>query len=349
MGVTIEIAAADEDTRSRLARQWSRAAVGAPSDEAVDIVHAPSGAAESKDAGDYALTTQVTLAALRATAGERYNLHAGGLADDDGRVLAVVAPSGTGKTTATRLLAERLGYVSDETISITPDGRVHPHAKPLSLVTDPEHPGRKEQRSPDELGLRPTPVTARLGRFVVLRRGVPDPRGLVRLDTMEALLNLIEQSSSVSQATDPLVTLLSLVQSVGGVWALEYDEISEHLDELEALLARDLTAEAVPSLKRHPGGPKMDRRGSVDTLVRLPWVDAIELDDEVLVLQAMRAVRLDHLMATTWLELTSPRTLDELLALVQSRHGEHPDARELVEKAVDLLVEEELLAWRTLA
>lgn len=350
MGVTIEIAAADEDTRSRLARQWSRAAVATPSDEAADTVHAPSGPAESEDARDYALTTQVTLAALRATAGERYNLHAGGLADADGRVLAVVAPSGTGKTTATRLLAERLGYVSDETVSITPDGLVHPHAKPLSLVTDPEHPGRKEQRSPDELGLGPTPGSARLGRFVVLRRGVPDPRGLVRLEPMEALLNLIEQSSSVSQAADPLVTLLSLVQSTGGVWALEYDEISEHVDDLEALLARDIVTEPLPSVLQHPGTPQESATPArAETLRRRPWVDAIELDDEVLVLQATRAVRLDHLMATTWLELTSPLTLDELVDAVQGRHGEHPDARELVEKAVGLLVDEELVAWRTLA
>ena len=350
MGVTIEIAAADEDTRSRLARQWSRAAVAAPSDEAADTVHAPSGPAELEDARDYALTTQVTLAALRATAGGRYNLHAGGLADADGRVLAVVAPSGTGKTTATRLLAGRLGYVSDETVSITPDGVVHPHAKPLSLVTDPEHPGQKEQRSPDELGLGPTPGSARLGRFVVLRRGVPDPRGLVRLEPMEALLNLIEQSSSVSQAADPLVTLLSLVQSTGGVWALEYDEIGEHLDELEALLARDIVTEPLPSLLHHPGTPQDPAASArADTLRRLAWVDAIELDEEVLVLQATRAVRLDHLMATTWLELTSPRTLDELVAAGEGRHGEHPDARELVEKAVDLLVDEELVAWRTLA
>jgi hypothetical protein len=167
---------------------------------------------------------------------------------------------------------------------------------------------------------------------------------------MEALLNLIEQSSSVSQAADPLVTLLSLVQSAGGVWALEYVEISEHLDELEALLARDIVSEPLPNLLQHPGTSQEPATSArADTLRRLPWVDAIELDDEVLVLQAMRAVRLDHLMATTWLELASPRTLDDLVGAVQGRHGEHPHARELVEKAVDLLVDEELVAWGTLA
>ena len=78
-------------------------------------------------------------------------------------------------------------------------------------------------------------------------------------------------------------------------------------------------------------------------------MDAIELDDEVLVLQATRAVRLDHLMATAWLELASPRTLDELVVAAQARHGEHPDARELVEKAVAVMVEQGLVAWGTLA
>ena len=58
-------------------------------------------------------------------AGERINLHAGGVADERRRVLALVGPSGTGKTTATLALARRLGYVSDETVSIDPAGRSH--------------------------------------------------------------------------------------------------------------------------------------------------------------------------------------------------------------------------------
>ena len=83
---------------------------------------------ENAHAHDYVLTTQVTVAGLQATAGVRLNLHAGGLADDRGRVLALVGPSGTGKTTATRTLAGRLGYLSDETVSMDAGGRVFPHA-----------------------------------------------------------------------------------------------------------------------------------------------------------------------------------------------------------------------------
>ena len=193
---------------------------------------------EGTDTVDYAVTTQVTLAALivpRRASGS--TCMPAVWRTSEGRVLALVGRSGTGKTTATRLLAERLDYLSDETVSITPDGLVHPHAKPLSVITDPERPADKAQLSPDDLGLRPTPDTGRLARFVVLRRGVPDPRGLVLLEPMDGLMSLIEQSSSVSETADPLVTLLSLIDATGGVWALEYDEIDDHLDDLERLLA----------------------------------------------------------------------------------------------------------------
>ena len=120
MGVTVEIAVPDQATRDRLAHQWSRAVVVAPDEPAAARTTAQPGPPETEASRDYGLTTQVTMAALKATAGLRVNLHAGGVADERHRVLALVAPSGTGKTTATLALAKRLGYVSDETVSIDP-------------------------------------------------------------------------------------------------------------------------------------------------------------------------------------------------------------------------------------
>ena len=94
MGVTIAIDADDQETRERLAHQWVRAAVPASEGPAGRRIEAPTVAAEETDDRDYAVTTQVTLAALMLTSGDRFNLHAGGLADDEGRVLAVVGAPG---------------------------------------------------------------------------------------------------------------------------------------------------------------------------------------------------------------------------------------------------------------
>jgi hypothetical protein len=138
MGVTIEITVPDQATRDRLAHQWSRAVVVAPDEPAEGQAAARQGAEGNEASRDYGLATDVTFAALMATAGRRVNLHAGGVSDVRRRVLAVVAPSGTGKTTATIALARRLGYVSDETVSIDPAGIVAPHPKPLSVLVDPD-------------------------------------------------------------------------------------------------------------------------------------------------------------------------------------------------------------------
>lgn len=81
-------------------------------------------------------------------------MHAAGVVDEAGRVVALVGPSGRGKTTAARTLAARYGYVSDETIGIDAQGNVLPYRKPLSIIEDGLW---KTQRPPSELGLRPLP------------------------------------------------------------------------------------------------------------------------------------------------------------------------------------------------
>ena len=72
---------------------------------------------------------------------------------DDGGTVALVAASGTGKTTAGRVLGRRLGYVSDETIAVEHDLTVRAYPKPLSIVVNPATPRVKHERSPDDLGL----------------------------------------------------------------------------------------------------------------------------------------------------------------------------------------------------
>ncbi len=352
MGVTVDARMPDEDTRVRLARQWSRAVLADDADPG-DLVPGPeatTGEPDSLERRDYYFTTQVTLAALLATAGDRVNLHAGTLADDAGRVLVMVGPSGTGKTTATRALASRLHYLSDETASITPDGVVFSHPKPLSVVIRPEDRTHKQQLSPDDLDLGSTPETGTLHRIVLLHRGVPDPRGLQPIDTVPALMELIEQSSSLGSLATPLPTLLEVVDASGGVLVLEYDEIDDHLDDLVRLLDQDTerSAEAAsrPLPIHHPGSPQSEPPDleSGDVRVhRLPWTDALEVGADLVVLMESRAVHLTELTATVWLHLDEPRTVAELVDWAQQVHGTHPDATEIVGQALSALVRESLV------
>jgi hypothetical protein len=354
MGEVVAIEVPDQETRDRLAHQWSRAVVQTDAPAAA-TVHAVSVDAGAQAANDYALTARVTLAALEVTRGRRLNLHAGGLADVRRRVLALVAASGTGKTTATRTLAERLGYVSDETVSIDPDGTVAPHPKPLSVVVDPERWFSKEQLSPDDLGLLPTPDEGRLARLVVLHRGGDGPRGLSRLGAADGLLQLIEQSSSLAEMVHPLRTLQAIVDECQGVWALTYDEIADHVDDLVDLLA-DVPPDPgpQPALAWHDGAadfPLVPARPGEDgpLLARLPWAEAVEVDDDVVVLTQSRAWLLTGLTATVWLHLGRPCSYADLVRAAELRHGPHEQAGELVLAAVRTLEQEELVAWGTMA
>ncbi len=354
MGVTVEIAVPDQQTRDRLAHQWSRAVVESPDEPAQARTTAGPAPGDTETFRDYMVTTQVTMEALRATAGRRINLHAGGVADESRRVLAVVGPSGTGKTTATLALARRLGYVSDETVSIDPDGTVAPHPKPLSVVTDPQRPREKSQLSPDDLGLLPTPGEGRLARLVVLQRGAEGPKGLARLDTARGMLQLIEQSSSLAELPRPLHAMVELIEGCGGLWALTYEEIDDHVDELVGLLADPLAypqASSEPTLVWHPG--RSEFRLTISEggplLARRPWAEAVEIDDQLIVLSASRAVLLAELSATLWLHLARPCSVEELIRAAEQAHGSHPDAAAIVGRALATLVEENLVARGSLA
>ncbi len=115
------------------------------------------------------VTSRVTVAAILENAGELMMLHACAVASPvTGAVVALVAKSGTGKTTAASVLAGTYGYVSDETVAIGPDGSVVPYPKPLSVKQEPGEP--KHQVGPDELGLQPAPAKPFIQSIVLLDR-----------------------------------------------------------------------------------------------------------------------------------------------------------------------------------
>lgn len=328
---------------TRLRHQWSRALTDRSPTTVVDLSQLST---DDDVAHDYAVTSRVTLAALDATAGSRINLHAGAVADEEGRALAVIGASGSGKTTAVHTLARRLGYLSDETTSVDEVLVVHPHAKPLSVIADPDMPLVKQSLSPDDLDLLRPPATSYLHRLVLLHRGDGET-GLVPLAPAHAIAEMVAQTSSLVQLQHPILRLADTIDACGGVWGLHYDELENWVDALVDLL----DTEGQPPLPRlhHPGDE--DAAGHIgtppgtppDTWSRTPWRDAVEYDDELVLMVEARVHVLAGLGIVLWLALEAPRTTDELVEEVRDLWGEHPDALALVTGALDLMADEGLL------
>lgn len=334
LGVAVAIPVGDAETAARLRRQWSRALTTQAVDETIDV----AGLADlDHDEHDYAVTIRVTMRALEATAGTRLNIHAGAAADAEGRALAIVGASGTGKTTAIRSLATRLGYLSDETVSVTEDLVVHPHPKPLSIIID--EAGAKASVSPDDAGLLTAPERTTLRRIVLLRRG-HGTDGLVPITTPEAIVEIVPQTSSLVLLDAPLLRLSQTIDKCGGAYALHYDEVTNHLDELIDLLASP-REEPDPAV-HHP--PIDLPEAASEQWSRSPWLDAVQYDDQLVVMVNDTAHLLAGLGTTLWLALAQPATMDELIAAAEAEHGAHPDAPELIEAALAKLDEGGLVA-----
>lgn len=334
MGVPVAIRT-DADHAARLRHQWSRAATRRPAQVAIDT----TGLDVDDDVTDYAVSARVTMAALTATAGRRLNIHAGAVADERGRALAVVGGSGAGKTTAVSHLARRLGYLSDETVSLDEQLTVHAHPKPLSVIRDGAVPHRKTSVSPDDLGLLEAAGPAHLHRIVLLRRG-HGPARLTRLPAPLAIVEIVEQTSSLVLLEHPIERLARTLDACGGAWTLHYSEIRDWIDPLVDLL--DRAPAPPPARLHHPPvpGPASPPGGAWR---RSDWADAVQYDDQ-LVLQVGDSVQvLAGIGVVAWLALATPLTTDALVAGVQDVLGEHPDAAALVGAALDELAGRGLL------
>ena len=154
------------------------------------------------------LTARVTLEGIESQHGRLWMLHACGLADPaSGATIVLVRPSGTGKTTAARILGRMFGYVSDETVAIDPDGSIVAYPKPLSLIEGGSQP--KRQRSPRELGLVEAPRQPWLAAVAMLDRrdrggdsAVQAP-AVTALRTVDALPALAAQTSALQRPLTP--------------------------------------------------------------------------------------------------------------------------------------------------
>lgn len=302
------------------------------------------------------LSRRVTLAAIEARRGDVWMLHAAGLALPDGRVIVLVGPSGRGKTTASRALGARLGYVSDETVAIDADGRVFAYRKPLSIIEDGAFP--KAQRAPSDVGLLPLPdASLRLAAIVLLdrREDGPEAPEVEALDLGDALEELVSQSSYLAAVPHPLALAAALIAPLGGVRRVTYREASSLREVVDALVAPPTTVAHWRPVAVGAGAADGRQPSAADASTaryeRMPVLDAVELDgpDRIAVLhdveRAGPQVQLLGGIAPALWRAASGASRDDLIAAAVAAHGEPEgqDASALVDAAVTELIEAGLL------
>lgn len=281
---------------------------------------------------EQSLTSRLTLWGIDDARRRLLMLHALGLSDEQGRVAILAAPSGTGKTTFARTGGADLGYVTDETVAITPEGRIVPYPKPLSVIEQPGRP--KVQIGPDAVGLRRPPQTALRPTLLVMldRQEEPTEPRLEPMEPADALVALMPQISYVADTPGRLAAVVRAIERCGGMRRLVYAEAAEALPVVRRALAESAPvavdwAPALPDAGADapaqdatdaasrgqrapapaPAGPESSVASADETasVVRIGQnvLDAIWIGDEALALVDRRVYRLQGLGAAIWQEL----------------------------------------------
>lgn len=348
VGAVVEIdgTSLDDARQARVRTAWADALLRG--DRPADVVVTPSGDDDERMLS--LLSTEVTLAALEHRRGEAWMLHAAGLADERGHVVVLVAPSGTGKTTAAKHLAARLAYVSDETVAIDSQGGVTAYRKPLSII--PPGGGTKQQVPPStfEKGVQ-LPANLRLSKIVVLDRDADGPAAprIEQLDVAEALALLAPQSSYLCDARSVLRTIDAVIRATGGVARLRYREI----ETVDALI--DELIDSVPAWDPLVASPRAERSeadapAAAGEYFRGTVVDALPLDDGRLALLQREATGgrfrvLDGIAPALW-RAAAGVGRDVLRTAVVAEHGEPEgvDVDALIDQALETLVADGILS-----
>ncbi|MGR0318710.1 ATP-binding cassette domain-containing protein [Agromyces sp. ZXT2-3] len=301
------------------------------------------------------LVSEATLAGIAGLSGSALMLHAAAVALEDGRVVALVGPSGRGKTTASRALGRSFGYVTDETLAVYPGGEVVPYRKPLSVGTDPDAKTPLPASAEGLLGLPETPLT--LEAIVVLDRrdGVEAPY-VESVPLLEALDELVPQTSFLSNLPSPLRTLVSTILSTGGVRRVVYSEADTLPGIVDEILA--IRSDESPHLV-DVGVSTSDcdcaaKLGEDEVVVeaapgtvyrRSEYRDALSVDDSLVVFRRNIVSVLEGLGPVLWFA-ASDSTARELTVAALEEMPEPPadvDPSAIVAATLDELVGADLL------
>ena len=298
------------------------------------------------------LVSEITALGIASCRGEYFMFHAAALADPrNGNALVLVAPSGTGKTTATRLLGTNFAYITDETAAIADDLSMVGYPKPLSLF-DESAVRPKHQHSPDELELLVTAGTARLTCLAVLDRVRDrdlDVAQAVELPLLEALKKLIPESSSLSQLPRGLAGLCRLIDSLGGAQVFRYSEA----EQLVSLVTSKLERPKLPHDPKHADWYELPLERSEKPpleagLYRRALVDdALLIGESVAILKDQEFTTMEGLGPVLWQSLEQWTSLERIIELLSEEFGHHPQADSIVVATLKSLLERRLVEVST--
>ncbi len=339
LGRQVEVVCPDEAEASRVRRDWARCLHGGRSEVSSRRIDVSLPPGSSVEACHYALATSVTTRLIDQMVGLKLMFHACGLSTPDGQVLALVAPSGTGKTTAAHALCQSsFGYVTDEALVVGEDLAVDPYPKPLSLIVRDAESLTKVQWGPDALGLKGIPASLRLSKVIVLdRRPTESGARLENLGLIEAMLLVIPQTSGLPSLPKPLQRLARAVTIGGGGVRLIYSEIEDAepllIDVAHSTLDEDgaLWAPIEPSLVQ----PIPWRDGHLSLRA---FQDAVSVGEEILILVDGVPMHLSGIGATIWSAVGRGVKRSDMVSHVVGAHGEHPDAEALVSATIAALL-----------
>lgn len=325
--VPLLVEAIDEAVLHELLAPWRDTPAPDASMPSADPVRLGTVTAETFDADASRLTSLVTFSALAQLRGSRLLLHAGGVAAPDGRVHVYVGPSGGGKTTASRALGARHGYVSDESIAIDHDGRIVPYRKPLSVIVD--HSRHKQQYAPSALGLLPLPEAPLvLGSLLLLDRHPPTddgeapPASVTAVPLCEALAELAAQTSYLIEMYEPLQSVARLVDRIGSVRRVSYTEARTLPDAIDQM---DVPAPPEPKPWRSVL-PTARAASAGAPYIPVEVCDAIESEDAACVLLPSGVLQLlAGVGPTLWRTICAGLDLDGIISEVERVHGAPPD------------------------
>ena len=251
------------------------------------------------------------------------------------------------------LAREDFGFVSGDLIGVHDDGAVVPFPQPVTRSTSVVTPGEWTLRGPDDLGLQPCAEALRLTGILVLEQAQEpetEPGAAVvvePLDLMDALAvaaPILRPDPTLERPLQRLCAVLARAQRATRI--VFPPEPGEVAATLRAALAGTLAPSGEWSAVVDRPANEM-AWGLRDGRVRqMPWSDAVEVDEDALVLAAGVPLRLSGLGRTIWSTALGEASLEQVTAAAVDEHGAHPDAPAIVAAAVRDLADSGALSWR---